>query len=111
MSGVYTEAAQVWDKQKERGLPKDEDRFDPYEIDSFHSADWPQPLALTQFFCLPAEVVRTYGRSYETSINGTFAELEPEEGMEAVAMMEQLGFRCVEDEDLLGVVPSAWASF
>lgn len=111
LPGVYAEAAEVWEEQQEHGLPEDHDRFDPYKIDSFHSADWPTPLARTQCESLPDEVVWAFGRSYETSINGTYAEIRPEEGLEAVAMMEELGFRCVEDTELLDVVPSGWMSF
>lgn len=106
--GVYEEAAQAWKQRRQAGIPADDERFDPYEIDSFHSADWPPALEYLQHQYLPAEVVGPHGRRYETTINGSYVEIPVDEGPAAIAVLERLGIVCVEETELLQGIKSAW---
>lgn len=99
--GALEAAAREWEEKNwERGLPADDDPFDPMEIDAYHSGDYPPTFEFLQNICLPEDLLREFGERYETSINGTFATIPPEKGPEVVVELEGRGHPCVEETDL-----------
>jgi hypothetical protein len=99
--GALQAAAQDWEEKNwENGLPADDDPFDPMEIDSYHSGDYPPTFECLQNSCLPQDLLAEFAERFETSINGTFATIPPDKGPQVVAELERRGHRCVEETDL-----------
>lgn len=89
-----------WVGAETLSVPADDDPFVPMEIDSYSCGDYPPPFESLQNSVLPDDLIRRFGSRYETSINGTFAELHPETGPELIAELERRGHRCVEETEM-----------
>jgi hypothetical protein len=80
--------------------PKDDEPFDPNDIEGYQTADFPPATEYIQEEFLPKDLADEFGFRFETTFNGTFLQLPPESGPPIVAAMEKLGYRCTERSDL-----------
>lgn len=60
--------------------------------------DWPEQDALTW---MPKEIQTKYGEVASSILNGDYLQLRPDDAPAIVAELEQLGYRCRRDDDLV----------
>jgi hypothetical protein len=85
-----------------RDLPSDDTAFEAsVDIPAHASGDWPPSQLLLMRGLLPDEIIRRYGRCYETTINGEFVEFEPARSVEILGALRELGYTCTEDQELI----------
>ena len=80
--------------------PDDDEPFHASMIDSYMCGDFPPMVEHIMESFLPRRIVRDYGRSYETSINGSFVEIDPAHADEVIAALEVRGHTCTEDSEI-----------
>jgi hypothetical protein len=83
-------------------LPSDEDRFVvDFLPPAFFDGDWPDWAEQKMLHWVPSAILRKYGIMMPTAINGSYPILDPSRKLEIVAAMNEAGFECREDEELV----------
>lgn len=106
LPGVEGLMAESYDPDAE--LPGPDDEFDAHRLPPVADGDWPPAPALLMTAYLPDELVERFGRTYSTTFNGDFTELDPSRGDEILAACAALGMNVVPHPGFADVVTPSW---
>lgn len=84
----------------EVSIPTEDCQFDSAELPGLEDGDWPPSPQATIKGWLPEPAVHLL-QPFETVHNGEFFEFNGRDKTSLIAILENVGFTCVEDTDLL----------
>lgn len=82
-------------------MPIDSDQFKADWLPGFTDGDWPEWPAQQALNWVPREVQRRFGKTNSSVLNGPFLELDPGRAPEIIAAMEQFGYICDRNDELV----------
>jgi hypothetical protein len=83
------------------GEPGPDEPFDPDEIGGYRDGDYPTWPAQYMLDWMPDEIRQKFGSVGYSRVSGSALSLEPEDKDAIVQALEKLGYRCVEDQQLI----------
>jgi hypothetical protein len=90
------------DEAGDRGhAPTDETAFDVSRIEAVQEDHWPEWPEQDMLHWVPAEIQEAYGQQGDTLWNGSFLTFDPADEDAIVERLEELGYRCVADSELV----------
>lgn len=100
---LYQEVAlMVSDYDEEAGqLPQDADPFDADSIPGYGDRDWPTWAAQAMLEWVPQDVQDRFGSAAGTTLSGDYLYLPEEKADEIAQAMQEHGYPCVRDDDLV----------
>jgi hypothetical protein len=89
------------DEETEVATPEPDDAFDAEEIWGYADGDWPEMAQRAMTTWVGSQIISEHGRYVETIFNGFYPVIEPENEEKVVSLLEEQGYVCTPDEDLV----------
>jgi hypothetical protein len=80
--------------------PRSSDRFSAEQVAGWSDGDYPEWLQQNMDIYLPDAVLRRYGKSEGTMLNGKFWMIPPESGPSMIRELNALGFKVIHKRNL-----------
>ena len=78
-----------------------DEAFDANTIWGYQDGDWPEWPAQDMIQWVPESVQQQFGSVVDSTLNGSYLMFDPEQEIELVAAMDELGFTCRRDDVLI----------
>lgn len=85
-------------------LPDMAKAFDPVELPGYMDGDWPAWPAASMLDWVPKSIQARYGKTVATRLNGDFLEIAPEHLEAVIQELENLGYHCRRDDELIAKI-------
>ena len=84
--------------------PEDDDPFDLTDVLFYVGSEWPPSPRRLMYECLPDGMAERLGTTYTNVVDGEVVEFAPDAGPTLINELQELGFRCVPDPELIGSI-------